>query len=339
MTHAFPRSRRRRSNGFTLVELLVVIAVIAILVLLLLPAINAAREAARRTICLSNIRQVGLAINNFENSRRRFPPSRNSAGGWSAQARILEYIEEGIIGSHVDFETNYNNAAAVGGQKLSSLKVPPYLCPSELHDFVRLDNSGNPQHYPLNYAMNLGIWFVYDPATGQGGEGAFYPDSWLSEREFQDGLSKTMCAAEVKAYTPYERNAALSGSLPLPVVAEDLAGGGEQKWGPPISKNTGHTEWVDGRAHQTGFTTVFRPNTLVSPIRAAGRDIDWNNQQEGSSPTVRTYAAVTARSHHRTIVNVVMMDGAGRAVSNDIDLAVWQAASTRAGSESDTDLD
>ena len=78
---------RARRQGFTLVELLVVIAIVAILVLLLLPAVNAAREAARRVSCVNNIRQLGMAMNNFESTFGRFPPSRNQRGGWSARDR------------------------------------------------------------------------------------------------------------------------------------------------------------------------------------------------------------------------------------------------------------
>ena len=75
------------------------------------------------------------------------------------------------------------------------------------------------------------------------------------------------------------------------------------------SDNTGHTEWVDGRAHQIGFTTTFTPNQVVSPNRVGERSIDWTNMQEGKSDEAVTYAAVTARSFHPGIVNVSTMDG------------------------------
>src|SRR5690606_3152787 len=124
--------------------------------------------------------------------------------------------------------------------------------------------------------------------------GAFYPNSRLQVRDIRDGMSKTMCLAEVKGYTPYERNAGSSGEIALPNSPDDLPAGGEMKWGEMVSANTGHTAWVDGRAHQTGFTTVFAPNSDVSPQRAGGRDLDWTNMQEGKSPSIRTYAAVTS---------------------------------------------
>ena len=164
----------------------------------------------------------------------------------------------------------------------------------------------------------------------------FSPDSWLKARSVRDGLSKTMAFAEVRAYTGYERNAAIPGELALPVNPEGLPGGGQAKYGKLVEKNTGHTEGVDGRVHQTGFTTTFTPNTHVSPSRVNGHDIDWTNQQEGKSDSVRTYAAVTARSYHPGVVNVVMLDGSTRAVADDVDLGIWRAASTRAGREQAT---
>jgi prepilin-type N-terminal cleavage/methylation domain-containing protein len=324
-------SRRARNTAFTLVELLVVIAIIAILVLLLLPAINAARGAARRASCINNIRQVAIAMQSFESARGRFPASRVGAGGWSPQALLLPYLEEDMLAKETDFTQPYAQVTVGGGQPIATYRVNAYLCPSEPNDVTRMKD-GLPEHYPLNYAVNLGTWLVWDPAKRKGGPGAFFPESWLKTKDFRDGLSKTMCLAEVKAYTPYERNAGDNGELPMPTQASELPAG-EGKYGPAREQNTGHTEWVDGRAHQIGFTTTFRPNADVRPERVGERSIDWTNMQEGKSGTVRTYAAVTARSHHPGIVNVAMMDGATRAISDDVDLQVWQAASTRKGSE------
>ncbi|MDA0657325.1 MAG: DUF1559 domain-containing protein [Planctomycetota bacterium] len=326
---------RRLRPAFTLVELLVVIAIIGILVALLLPAVQAAREAARRSSCANNARQVVLAVHNFESAVRSFPASRNGAGGWSAQVALLPYLEESAIGQSVDLAANYNNATLAGtATQVAGLRIATYLCPSEKNDVQRVDTAKNEYNYPINYAVNLGVWFVYDPATRTGGEGTFYPGSQLRPADIVDGMSKSICLAEVKGYTPYGRNAGATGDIPVPSNADGIPAPKEKKWGIEVAQNTGHTEWVDGRAHQTGFTTVFLPNTQVHPNWATDGtqgqyDVDWTNMQEGKSETAKTYAAVTARSYHPGVVQVAMMDGATRAVSNNIDLQVWRAASTR----------
>ena len=319
-------------NAFTLVELLVVIAIIAVLVLMLLPAILAAREAARQARCTNNLKQIGLAVNNFESARRIFPPSRNATGGWSVHARLLPYLEEDHIEANIDYDLGYSIAPLVNGQKLSSLQIAVYNCPSEPNAVTRF-KSGAPKHFPINYGMNFGVWFVWDPATGEGGEGAFYPESKLRQRHFSDGMSKTLCASEVKAYTSYVRNVAQPGEVPFPLSPDGLPSGGEQKMGPELGNNTGHTEWVDARTHQTGYTSTFTPNTVVRTSATGEYDIDWTNQQEGKSPTIRTYAAVTARSHHNGLVIAVAMDGSVRTVQDDVDRFVWRALSTRNGAD------
>lgn len=167
-------AKTAQKKAFTLVELLVVIAIIAILVLLLLPAVNAAREAARRASCINNIRQLGLALINFEGTHNRFPPSRGKVGGWSIHSRLLPFLEEGVLADEIDFDAPYDGVVTGSGQLLSSYRVNAYLCPSEVNDRVRL--SGEiPKHYPISYGGNMGVWFVWDPVKRRGGPGVFYP--------------------------------------------------------------------------------------------------------------------------------------------------------------------
>jgi prepilin-type processing-associated H-X9-DG protein len=282
-------------------------------------------------------------MNGFENCTRVYPPSwRASADGlsdgWSIQARLLPFLEEQAIEGKISYDKSYVNAADYGGQKISALRIGPYLCPSEEHDVVRL-NGAVPEHYPLNYGMNFGVWFIWDPVTKTGGAAPFHPHSKIRERDIRDGLSKTLCAAEVKGWTGYQRDGG-GATDAIPSSPSDIPTGGQMKWGPGYTDNTGHTEWVDGRAHQTGFTTTFRPNEVVSPGHAGGRDIDFTSSREGKSNTQKTYAAITARSHHTGgIVNVVFLDGSSRAVSSEVDLQVWRAASTRNGGEAAGELE
>lgn len=334
-------------RGFTLIELMVVMVIIAMLMGLVLTGVQAVRAAARKTSCANNLRQMGIAIHNFEVHNGHYPSSWNPTGpkvvgtdmnGWSAQARLLPYLEQRVLSSEIDFTLGYDQQVDDGKVttadgvvvQLTALRVPTYLCPSEIRDEVR-----SPDNYPLNYAVNLGTWFVYDPSTERGGPGAFYPNSRLTSGAFLDGSSSTIALAEVKAWNPYYRNAAAANPT-MPTTAAEL-----KTLGGDFKDSSGHTEWVDGRAHQIGFTTVFRPNRKIEISETSGSPavtvdydrVDWTNQQEGKSDTVSTYAAVTARSYHEGGVNVAMMDGSMRWIPNDIDLNIWRAYSTRAGEE------
>ncbi|MGI8978437.1 MAG: DUF1559 domain-containing protein [Pirellulaceae bacterium] len=326
-----------RRQAFTLVELLVVIAIIGILVALLLPAVQFARESARRASCQNNLKQLGVALNNFEGTLRKFPsswkptaPVGTRVDGWSAQAQLLPYLEQGGTYGFMNFDISYTQHPLVPNMspptKVSALRVPVLICPTENRTRIRADAAGVAEHAPLNYGANLGIWFVFDPVTQRGGDGAFTPMHPTAGGDVTDGFSNTIAFSEVKTYTPYYRNAALANP-PVPVPASVCGMGGQFK------TDSGHTEWVDGRAHQTSFTSLFGPNTeVVCNVGGIRYDVDWNNQQEGAGPAV-TSAAVTSRSYHPNGVQCAMVDGSVHFISDTINLQVWQALSTRQGNE------
>ena len=336
-----PCSRR----GFTLIELLVVIAIIAILIGLLLPAVQKVREAAARLKCQNNIKQLGLAVHNYEGTFQVYPPSMNAPvgstfltnnGSWGVHGRILEYIEQGNAGAKVSLDVGYDQPpnSTTG---VAQLKIPVFICPSEPNDTARLTSTGTVHTYPLNYGFNFGTWQVWNPATGQGGDGVFHPNSSYGPTAITDGLSNTIMLSEVKMFTPYARNGG-GGTATLPTSATDVAAlvtaAPDKKMG-TRNDSTGHTEWPDGRVHHTGFTTALPPNTkvIVTHNGIVHENCDYNSMQEGRSATVPSYAAITARSYHSGVVNVGLMDGSVRSVRDSISLLNWRAAGTRSGGE------
>ncbi len=317
-------SLRTSLRGFTLIELLVVIAIIAILIALLLPAVQAAREAARRTQCRNNLKQIGLALHNYHDVYNALPPSicmtlnGSEYGEWGPQARLLPFIEQANLRNLVDFSRTYKVQPDVVKTRISV-----YMCPSEVND--RASGADNLQQYPLNYGANLGTWFVYNPVNGVGGDGAFFPNSKLMMRDFTDGTSSTIAFSEVKAFQPILKTGGTPpGTIPNDPSQVAVFGGSN------FEADNGHTEWVEGRVHQDGFTATFTPNRKVAYVSGGKTyDVDYTSEEEGDSTTSITYAAVTTRSFHTGLVVSLLMDGSVHSFSDNIDLGVWRNLSSR----------
>ena len=353
-----PRRPGPVRTGFTLIELLVVIAIVAILVSLLLPAVQQAREAARKAQCQNNLKQIGLAIHNYHGTHGVLPPSAcvdatgfaGNNGSWSVHGRILPELDRGVLAKNVDLTTAWDFQPAI-----DRLKVGPFGCPSDPLESVARDtgSSGGVKKsdlFPTTYGFNHGTWLVWDTTRGgrkgTGGDGPFFPNAEVALAHVRDGASNTLLAAEVKAFTPYFRNAppsagfGLGGGVPdTPGELLAFAAAGERKLGSQ-NKNTGHTEWCDGRTHHAGFTTVFGPNTPVlwsDPATGEVYDVDFSSWQEGkrdgSGAVPPTFAAVTSRSHHDGVVQAALLDGSVRPIADGVERALWRGAGTRSGGE------
>lgn len=327
---------KRPARGFTLVELLVVIAIIGILIALLLPAVQSARESARRSTCTNNLKLLGLAVLNFESIAGHLPPStkvilsnaNQNNGAWGVHGRILPFLEEGALYQSVDINVAWDDQQAI-----HDLRISVFSCPSDDEAArVRTFSDNRPALWPTTYGFNMGTWFVFDPVTEQGGDGLFYPNSDLRLTRVTDGTSNTLLAAEVRAWTAYNRNGGPStNEIPNTVEeASAIVSSGAD------FKNTGHTEWPDGRVHHTGFTATMPPNTFV-PLEQDGvvYDGDFNSWQEGKNAAAGapTYAIITSRSAHPGGVNSSRMDGSVHFTADSIDLVIWRAMATREGGE------
>jgi hypothetical protein len=317
----------------------VVIAIIAILVALLLPAVQGVREAARRIQCADHLHNLTLAIHNYESLVKFLPPgaavdlnvsSTGNNGSWGVHGRILPLLEQGALYRNVDLTQAWDFQQAISG-----LKIDVYSCPSDAKaDTPRDPGGGKAILYPTTYGFNYGTWFVFDPQTGRGGDGLFYPNAKIPFAAVTDGTSHTLLAAEVKAWSAYNRN---GGPSPTTIPgsaaeAEALVGQGSD-----FKRDTGHTEWPDGRVHHTGVTVTLGPNTKVRHT-VAGKtyeETDYNSWQEGRNGNAGspTYAFITARSYHPGVVQAAMLDGVTRTVSENISLQIWRAIGTRSGNE------
>lgn len=280
--------------------------------------------------CQNNLRQWGLALHNHASTYNYMPPlgqySTTVSGSvaWSMQAKLLPFVEQENLQNLIDFSMPYNQQPAV-----ARFRVPILLCPSEVNDHERQDGPDF-THYPLNYGANAGLWLIMQPPQGMG-EGVFLVNRNARLADITDGTSNTIGMSEVKAFTPYIRDSGnpSAADAPVPSSPAEIAG-----FGGDFKVDSGHTEWVDARIHQTGFTYTFPPNTKV-PYNAGGElyDIDFNSCREGRSLTAPTFAVVTSRSYHPGGVNVLMMDGSVRLTAQSVQIDVWRAMGSRRGGE------
>jgi prepilin-type N-terminal cleavage/methylation domain-containing protein/prepilin-type processing-associated H-X9-DG protein len=329
--------RQYQRHGFTLIELLVVIAIIAVLIALLLPAVQAAREAARRSQCTNNLKQIGLAMHNYESSNGSFPAGEKGCCWGTWHVFILPYVEQApLYNAWNSYGSNVPSGGAADGylryhgpanSTVSNSAVAAYGCPSDpnayanygnglrMHNYVvnygNVDQAQNAQ-YPVPSPQNSNVFYTFagapftdigSPAIDDTGYAVNYSNLTVTKiAAITDGLSNTMMSSEIKIVMP----------------GTDLRG--YTWWGPSAS-----------------FTALLTPN---SPLQDT-----MGNGGCGAPQIVPCNAGITnpnggismvylaARGFHPGGVNVGFCDGSVRFVKNTINPLTYQAISTTKGGE------
>ncbi len=334
---------RRPRSAFTLIELLVVIAIIAVLIALLLPAVQQAREAARRTQCKNQLKQLGLAIHNYEATMGNLPPTAvviKQADGslWTSylgpHGRILPYIDQGNTYNAINVNLAYGdlaNVPAVG--HVTGL----FLCPSEPQT-MPVVNASFGTIGGVNYGFSMGDWYVWaGPNGGPLTRSAFGVNLSRRMGDFTDGLSNTLWMSEVKNYQPYIRDCGSLANIHDPNTvpspnADPLTVAPEYSSSGCTFLLNAHSQWAELTVHHNGFTTAWPPNKVTpGGPGMATPDVDLNSQRERIGGP--TYAAVTSRSYHVGGVHSLFGDGTVRFVSTNIDGFLWRNLGTVAGGE------
>jgi prepilin-type N-terminal cleavage/methylation domain-containing protein/prepilin-type processing-associated H-X9-DG protein len=295
-------SHRRRRCAFTLIELLVVIAIIAVLVALLLPAVQQAREAARRTQCKNSLKQIGLALQNYHGTQNGFPPgyislfdsSGNDIGpGWGWGVMILPELEQAALQSSLAL-TQPIEAPANANPRVMSLAV--FICPSDSvrtpWSAVTRDALGNPMATICDVAAAnyVGAFGVSEP--GVDGEGVFFRNSFVKMRDIRDGSSSTM-----------------------------LVGERSQKWC--------EATWVGAVTNAEMFPPSGSPAVPVTE-NAAGMVLGHTSD---GPPNAAGTECNEFSSLHGSGAQFLFADGHAQFISSSINRAVFRALSTRAGGE------
>jgi prepilin-type N-terminal cleavage/methylation domain-containing protein/prepilin-type processing-associated H-X9-DG protein len=343
--------KRITSRGFTLVELLVVIAIIGILIALLLPAIQAAREAARRTECTNHEKQLTQAAHNYESARKALPIGRRSGTNpdgttirqWGHLAHLLPYVEEESLHELVDF----NQGTAESPVRL--VKVPFFICPSDADDRMNNDtcaastdpNAGWWNAGRTNYKGNGGSMPARTITLSSGeqseeGDGAFTTNKAITLKQITDGTSHTALYSEMIKGDGDRTRAEIPGGdwfqiSGLGQDAETVYGKCTALIGTPPTGAAQYPcsgrNWVHGDYGTTRYNHVMPPNSPNCSQNQTGGNLTAIQVNEHGTAT-------TASSRHPGGVNMACADGSVHFVNDEIDRFIWRAMGSRNAGDS-----
>ncbi|MEX1041903.1 MAG: DUF1559 domain-containing protein [Pirellulaceae bacterium] len=327
--------------GFTLVELLVVIAIIGVLVALLLPAVQQAREAARRMQCGNHLKQLGLALHNYESTYRVFPGLPDSSSyGFSVQAKLLPFIEQGNLQDLIDFRHPLMLGSG-GSQALNPVHtqvagqaIPLLLCPSDGQSpiFENHSSAAGQAFAGTNYVVCTGSGIDTNYDTRAATDGMFWWNSATGFRDMIDGSSNTVVLSEALL------GSGIDSTDPEPQDRRrqmaQFGGGGMGGAGEGFTGEPGHNPdlvaiassvsqwsgfragaWIWGREHTSSFNTYAPPNIKSPDVMRNG------------------FGWFAARSFHPGGAQAALGDGSVRFIPETIDLPTWRALGTKAGRE------
>jgi prepilin-type N-terminal cleavage/methylation domain-containing protein/prepilin-type processing-associated H-X9-DG protein len=306
-----------RRSGFTLIELLVVIAIISVLIALLLPAVQSAREAARRMQCVNNEKQIGLALHNYSESREALPGADMvfNLTELSALANVLPFLEQSSVYNSINFNFSYQE---LHNETAMMTAISGFICPSDLPDPI--PSLGG----QTNYMANMGSGIVWQAAIGPNAglpqpNGVFYGNSATTFAAITDGLSNTSFFSE--RVLADGNNAIVSPiadvffSPGFPLTPDDAM---QQCLAININDLNNQFPLFMGAPWLCGqhiFLHVTPPNSRSCGFFLALR------------------AVMPASSRHPGGVNVLFGDGSVKFVKDSVNLQTWRGLGTRAGGE------
>jgi len=317
-------TRQRRAKAFTLIELLVVVAIIGVLISLLLPAVQYAREAARRAQCTNNLKQIGLAVHNYADAHECLAPGyvslwddrlqSDTGAGWGWASFLLPYVEQGELYQSINFDCNIEweenrttRLRGVGGYFCPSDDMPSIWMSTREGQFTTQDGTVFHNIFPIAQtagANYVGVYGIGEP--GVDGDGVFFRNSRIKFQEISDGLSQTAFVGERSRRLNYGRGfATWTGSI---TPAALYSCGGNVDPDAPPSNNGCHREDACGMV--LGHTG------------------------EGNGPGALGGDVNQFLSEHAQGCNFLFGDGHVRFISGSIDYHLYKALSTRSKGES-----